>query len=287
MDEATKPGGPALVWANWYRFHPAQRIRHARVESVCFLWSVSGSGSVTSRGRLFHVEPGWILRLPWGHDVDYLAAGRQPFQLGTLHLIPHHRETADIELAVAHDRRPELLGSLDRLPGSSVESPEILSSMSSEARDFIALGAYCIDRFTSSAVSGTISRSMGALVIDAAGRLSEGNAQTSWPASLRAMTVFILEHLDETLSVATIAAAGETSPTTAQRLFMRHTSRSMMGWVRASRLDEAARLLRTTGLRVNEVARAVGFEDPLYFSRAFRDAWGVAPSKYGESDLAL
>ena len=33
---------------------------------------------------------------------------------------------------------------------------------------------------------------------------------------------------------------------------------------------EAARLLRFTDLTVGEVARRVGYEDPLYFSRAFK-----------------
>jgi AraC family transcriptional regulator of arabinose operon len=46
------------------------------------------------------------------------------------------------------------------------------------------------------------------------------------------------------------------------------------------RMREARRLLVETDLTVAEVARKVGFEDPLYFSRCFRHLTGVPPSHY-------
>jgi AraC family transcriptional activator of pobA len=43
---------------------------------------------------------------------------------------------------------------------------------------------------------------------------------------------------------------------------------------------EAARLLRFTDLTVGEVARRVGFDDPLYFSRAFKRRQDESPQAY-------
>jgi AraC family transcriptional activator of pobA len=43
---------------------------------------------------------------------------------------------------------------------------------------------------------------------------------------------------------------------------------------------EAARLLRFTDLTVGEIAFRAGFEDQLYFSRAFKRHSGKAPSAY-------
>lgn len=43
---------------------------------------------------------------------------------------------------------------------------------------------------------------------------------------------------------------------------------------------EAARLLRYTGLTVGEIAHRVGFGDQLYFSRAFKRRYGLAPQAY-------
>jgi AraC family transcriptional activator of pobA len=45
---------------------------------------------------------------------------------------------------------------------------------------------------------------------------------------------------------------------------------------------EAARLLRYTEQTVGEIARRVGYVDPLYFSRAFKRRFGEAPQAYRE-----
>ena len=50
--------------------------------------------------------------------------------------------------------------------------------------------------------------------------------------------------------------------------------------VRERVLLEAARLLRFSDLEVGEVAFRTGFDDRLYFSRAFRRAYGEAPTGY-------
>jgi AraC-like DNA-binding protein len=105
------------------------------------------------------------------------------------------------------------------------------------------------------------------------------------PIALEAMTAFVTANLDRPLSVAEIAAAGDCSVSTAGRLFATHLGTSVSAWVRGARMREATELLRTTGLRVGEVARTVGFEDPLYFSRVFRSEYGVPPSRYGRDRI--
>jgi AraC family transcriptional activator of pobA len=48
---------------------------------------------------------------------------------------------------------------------------------------------------------------------------------------------------------------------------------------------EAARLLQFSGLTVGEVAHATGFDDPFYFSRAFKRRYGLAPLAYRASAI--
>jgi AraC family transcriptional activator of pobA len=48
-------------------------------------------------------------------------------------------------------------------------------------------------------------------------------------------------------------------------------------------LLEGARLLRFTDLDVGEIAHRIGFADRLYFSRAFKRRYGVAPTAYRKS----
>ena len=54
-------------------------------------------------------------------------------------------------------------------------------------------------------------------------------------------------------------------------------------FLRTMRLERAAHLLRHEAGTVAEVARAVGYDDPSYFGRVFRQGFGVAPSGYAET----
>ncbi|MCB9282842.1 MAG: response regulator [Lewinellaceae bacterium] len=50
-------------------------------------------------------------------------------------------------------------------------------------------------------------------------------------------------------------------------------------YMRSFRLEKARELLRTTRMTIADVAFAVGFRDPLYFSRAFSQQYGLSPSE--------
>jgi AraC family transcriptional regulator of arabinose operon len=60
-------------------------------------------------------------------------------------------------------------------------------------------------------------------------------------------------------------------------LFRHHFGVAPMQYVIQARMHRAAHLLRDQNLRVSDVARAVGFEDPFHFSRSFRKEFGVPP----------
>jgi AraC family transcriptional activator of pobA len=67
---------------------------------------------------------------------------------------------------------------------------------------------------------------------------------------------------------------------TLSRALVQVTGRSTKELVLDRVMLEAARLLRYTDLAVGEVAFATGFSDQLYFSRAFKRRFGVAPVVY-------
>jgi two-component system response regulator YesN len=46
------------------------------------------------------------------------------------------------------------------------------------------------------------------------------------------------------------------------------------------RIKQAKHLLSTTSLTVREVAFAVGYDDPNYFSRLFKEYTGYSPSAW-------
>lgn len=62
------------------------------------------------------------------------------------------------------------------------------------------------------------------------------------------------------------------------------TRLSPAGFIRTRRLQHAAALIREGADTVSEVASAVGYRDPNYFSRLFRETFGCSPTEYAEQE---
>jgi AraC-like DNA-binding protein len=58
------------------------------------------------------------------------------------------------------------------------------------------------------------------------------------------------------------------------------TGMSVTRYDRMLRLTESRHLLTTTAMTVSEVAYAVGFEDPKYFSRLFSEEFDQSPTEF-------
>ena len=91
---------------------------------------------------------------------------------------------------------------------------------------------------------------------------------------------YMLRHLDEPLQVATLAARAGISPSHYFALFKRQIGCAPIDCFIRLRMQRACRLLDGTGLSIKEVAAALGYDDPFYFSRIFKSVNRVAPSEY-------
>jgi CheY-like chemotaxis protein len=85
------------------------------------------------------------------------------------------------------------------------------------------------------------------------------------------------------LSVDTICQEVGMSRTTLHLKITALTGMSISHYVRSLRLRKAQELLTTSGLNVSQVAYAVGFDNPKYFSRLFSEEFGVSPANYRQS----
>ena len=100
---------------------------------------------------------------------------------------------------------------------------------------------------------------------------------------------YMTQNLNRPLQVSTLAALVNISPSHYFALFKRHTGRAPMDYFTRLRMEKARRLLDTTASSVKEVAAALGYDDPFYFSRVFKSVNQLAPSNYrmkqkGESE---
>ncbi|HQU21277.1 MAG TPA: response regulator [Flavobacteriaceae bacterium] len=58
------------------------------------------------------------------------------------------------------------------------------------------------------------------------------------------------------------------------------TGQSATEFIRSQRLKLAISLLKTQKANISEIAYSIGFNDPSYFTKCFREAFGCAPSDY-------
>ncbi len=99
------------------------------------------------------------------------------------------------------------------------------------------------------------------------------------PAPVRRAIQAMEAHLEEPLSVPDIARAAKVSHRQLDRLFARHLRKTPALYYRDIRLDRARGLVTQTAMPMAEIAVAAGFASQVHFSRAYRDRFGLPPSR--------
>ena len=100
------------------------------------------------------------------------------------------------------------------------------------------------------------------------------------PYKLRRTTAYINAHLEQQLSLSTLAAVGETSPAHFSRLFKQATGLAPHQYVIRCRMERAKHLLAETSITLSEIALLVGCTDHSHFSALFRTHVAQTPTAY-------
>ncbi|HKP55163.1 MAG TPA: AraC family transcriptional regulator [Polyangiales bacterium] len=101
-------------------------------------------------------------------------------------------------------------------------------------------------------------------------------------ALLRATLRYVVDHIDEPLTLGTVAEAVGSSSSGLHRVFWDLTGRSPGSFIRTLRMELALRSLQDRERSVLEVALSAGFSDHSAFSRSFRQVFGFAPRQARE-----
>lgn len=98
--------------------------------------------------------------------------------------------------------------------------------------------------------------------------------------ALRRVLKFIDENLHADISLNEVAEAAFLSPNYLSQLLKKQTGLAFVDWLTGRRMDRARDLLVHTGDRVYTVAGRVGYADEAYFTRRFKQRFGVSPTEY-------
>ena len=91
---------------------------------------------------------------------------------------------------------------------------------------------------------------------------------------------YLEARVEGNIKVTELAAIVGMSPSHLSALFRNATGGGPAAFHTSLKMGRARTLLDTTSLPISDVATAVGYADPLYFSRQFRRLHGVNPSAY-------
>lgn len=115
-------------------------------------------------------------------------------------------------------------------------------------------------------------------------RRAGGEADTSLahaPAGVAAAVAYLRFHHHRTLALEDLARQAHMSTFHFVRRFKKATGFTPIEYLEKYRIGRAQELMMAQpDLRLNEIARAVGYADPAYFSRVFRKVTGHAPRVY-------
>ena len=98
-------------------------------------------------------------------------------------------------------------------------------------------------------------------------------------AKMQQAVLWLEDHFTEPGVIEGLHKRGGLSLWHFRKAFRRLTGNSPQGYVTALRMRAARFFLLEGRLPVKEVAAKVGYDDPLYFSRAYRRFWGHPPSE--------
>lgn len=99
-------------------------------------------------------------------------------------------------------------------------------------------------------------------------------------SNIRRICAYVLDHVEQPLTLQTIADVVHLRPDYIGKLFRRKTGRHFNGFVTAAKLEQAKYLLRSGDYKNYELSEKLGYADTDYFCRIFKEYTGMTPVAY-------
>ena len=105
-------------------------------------------------------------------------------------------------------------------------------------------------------------------------------AQATPEEIVHSVHAYLLEHLNERITIEKISREFLINTTTLKQAFKKVYGTSIAAHMKEHRIERAARLLLETKDSIASIAMAVGYESQSRFTSAFKDVYGMLPSEY-------
>jgi AraC family transcriptional regulator of arabinose operon len=252
-----------------------QRSRTEGSPQAIVIVCVDGAGWCRLPSGRSEVEAGQALVIPAGVPHSYGADAGHPWTIWWLHLGGADvAELVGAVLAGAVLADAVLAGAVLAGAGRPVVRVGDLYQAVSLIDDVLGRMERDDSVRSRQAAAGSAWHLLALLAADRAG------APASRDDAIHQAQQYLREHLGTRTSVAELAGLAQLSPSHFAALFRRATGTGVLQYQTRLRMSRARELLDTTDQPIAEIARALGYADPFYFSRQFRSVHGVSPSDY-------
>lgn len=113
-----------------------------------------------------------------------------------------------------------------------------------------------------------------------ADKLSETDEQQFAKGIVRDIQMYIRNHYQEPITLALLAEQFYLHPNYLSRLFKEKTGKNFIDYITEIRMDKVKEMLAEPNAKISDISQAVGYENPRYFSKVFKQTTGCTPREY-------
>ena len=262
LDSWSSPFNYRLLRAGHIATGADYRIERERAPGHEFIFCLTGVGYVRVGGRAHRVDAGQLAWIPVQRRHGHFADPDDPWEILWLRMDGANLNRLQTALAVDVD---PIFGFVDCAPIDA-----LMRDALTQIKAHSMLAAAATERIAATLIEKLMeSRSSHRFE----------PVETSHRGLARLMRE-MRAHYDVKWTVDRFADVCGVSKSHLFRLFRLVYGQTPHNWLRGYRLSQAKRLLVETNESIGGIALAVGYEDPLHFSRDFKRNVGVPPRRF-------
>ncbi|MBR6828092.1 MAG: AraC family transcriptional regulator [Prevotella sp.] len=243
------------------------RERRQAIDAYVLIYCMEGRGWYEVQDKRYEVQGNQYFILPPGYPHAYGASANQPWTIYWLHFTGNHAAIYSEGQLAPQDITPA--------PNSRINE-----------RQHIFEEIFSTLQYSTDSESLRYASSLLHYYLASMRYLRHYRHPASLPTIsdsrdfVAAVTHYMHENLERRLTLDDLAHYTGYSPSHFSLLFRQQAGESPLARFTRLKLDRACILLQTTDMRINQICHKLGFDDPYYFSRLFKQQKGLSPKQY-------